>query len=424
LLTEIHFPVIIDIMDFDQKLSVSDLTELIRLTLEEGFSSVFVEGELSNCRPSSTGHLYFTLKDEKASISAVMFKNKLRYLSFEPKDGMLLRVRGNISVYPQRGTYQIICDEIEQAGTGDILLMLEKRKQKLAAEGLFDEEKKQAIPSFPDTIAVISSPTGAALKDILNVLERRAKGIHTIILPAPVQGIEAAPILARRIEQANEWNLADVIILGRGGGSLEDLLPFSDENVVRAIATSKIPIISAVGHEIDWALSDFVADLRAPTPSAAAELVSGNREDIREQIMQMKNDLYGDFQNRIRINRILLKPFSRENMEQQFRTILQPRLIRFDDAKEHLIAAFNEKTSALKHRLEIALTTLEAGSPQSIMERGFSVVRNQRTGKIIRSYKDVQEGDTMMIRPSEGMIHAIVEKVSAEKFSSEKTGEK
>jgi exodeoxyribonuclease VII large subunit len=400
-------------MNLDQKLSVSDVTELIRLTLEEGFSSVYVEGELSNCRPSSTGHVYFTLKDDKAAISAVMFKNKLRYLAFEPKDGMLLRVRGSISVYPQRGTYQIICDEMEQAGTGEILVMLEKRKQKLASEGLFDDDKKQAIPAFPDTVAVISSPTGAALRDILNVLERRAKGIHTIIVPSPVQGSDAAPILTRRIEQVNDWQLADVIILGRGGGSLEDLLPFSDENVVRAVAASKIPIISAVGHELDWALCDFAADLRAPTPSAAAELVSGNRDEAREELLQLQGDLYADMKNRLRMNQLLLKPFSRENMESQFRAILQPRLIRFDDAKESVILAMKEKFSDIKHRFALALTALEAGNPQHIMEKGFSVVKNERTGKIIRSFRDVEQGDTLIIRPAEGIIHAIAEKTQA-----------
>ncbi len=413
-LTENTFSDILFLMDLDQKLSVSELTELIRLTLEGGFSSVYVEGELSNCRPSSTGHLYFTLKDTNAAISAVMFKNKLRYLQFEPKDGMLLRVRGSISVYPQRGTYQIVCEEMEQAGAGEILLMLEKRKQKLAGEGLFDGDRKKPIPAFPGRVAVISSPTGAAVRDILNVLARRAPGIHTVILPAPVQGTEAAPILVRRIEQANQWNLADVIILGRGGGSLEDLLPFSEESLVRAVAASEIPVISAVGHEIDWALCDYAADLRAPTPSAAAELVSGNREEVRRGIIQWQQDLYDAIQNRIHLTRILLKPFSGENMEYQFRAILQPRLVRFDDAKEEIIDALKERTALLRHRLEIAFTALEAGNPGAIMERGFSLVINQRTGKLVRSYKDAREGDNLLIRPRDGRINAVTETVQAE----------
>ncbi|MDR2103821.1 MAG: exodeoxyribonuclease VII large subunit, partial [Treponema sp.] len=207
-------------MDGGQKLTVSELTERIRQCLEGAFGSVTVEGELSNCRPSSTGHLYFTLKDAGAAISAVMFKNRLRYLSFEPKDGMLLRIRGSLSVYSQRGTYQIICEEMELAGTGDILALLEKRKRLLAAEGLFDEGRKRPIPRFPETVAVVSSPTGAAVRDILNILKRRAAGIRVVILPAPVQGTEAAAVIARRIEQANQWHMADVLIVGRGGGSL------------------------------------------------------------------------------------------------------------------------------------------------------------------------------------------------------------
>ncbi|GHT95233.1 hypothetical protein FACS1894141_3450 [Spirochaetia bacterium] len=204
-------------MDAAHKFTVSELTDQIRATLETGFGSVIVEGELSNCRPSSTGHLYFTLKDANAAISAVMFKNRLRFLSFEPRDGMLLRVRGSLSVYAQRGTYQIICEELEEAGTGDILAVLEKRKRQFAAEGLFDEDRKRPLPRFPETVGVVSSPTGAAVRDILNILKRRAAGIGVIILPAPVQGNDAATIIARRIEQANQWALADVLIIGRGG---------------------------------------------------------------------------------------------------------------------------------------------------------------------------------------------------------------
>ncbi|MEJ5189985.1 MAG: exodeoxyribonuclease VII large subunit, partial [Breznakiellaceae bacterium] len=267
--------------------TVSELTERIRACLEGFFPLVIVEGEISNYRPSSTGHIYFTLKDEGAAIQAVLFKNRQRALQVELRDGLRVRVRGSLSVYPQRGTYQIICETIEASGEGAILAMLEERKRRLAAEGLFDPAKKKPLPAFPSSVGIVSSPTGAAVRDILNILQRRARGIRIIIFPTPVQGTDAAPIIARRIEQANQWNLVEVLIVGRGGGSLEDLLPFSEEIVVRAIATSHIPVISAVGHEIDWALSDFAADVRAPTPSAAAELVSANREEALRYVQKL-----------------------------------------------------------------------------------------------------------------------------------------
>lgn len=390
------------------KLTVSELTDLIRRTLEGSFPEVIVEGELSNYRPSSAGHLYFTLKDNGAVLSAVMFKNRSRFLSFEPKDGMLLRVKGNISVYAQRGNYQIICEEMELAGAGDILAMLEKRKRQLAAEGLFDEDRKRPIPRFPETIGVVSSPTGAAVRDILNILRRRAGGVRVIILPALVQGNEAAAQIARRIEQANQWQLADVLIVGRGGGSLEDLLPFSEEIVVRAVAASVIPVVSAVGHEIDWALSDFAADLRAPTPSAAAELVSENREAVLEMIRDLGAEMGRSMKAKIERARLLAKPFSLEDLEYRFRSILQPRLVRFDDAKEALLSNFTEKAAELHRRLELARTALEAGSPLAILERGFSVTVNQRTGKVVRRAAEVKAGDQLSIRPLEGLITAMV----------------
>jgi exodeoxyribonuclease VII large subunit len=301
-------------MDAAPKLTVSELTELIRCRLEEHFSSVVVEGELSNCRPASSGHLYFSLKDAGAKIDAVMFRNRLRFLNFEPKDGMLLRVRGSLSVYAPRGSYSIVCEEMELAGSGDILAMLEKRKQRLAAEGLFDESRKRPLPRFPKTVGVVSSPTGAAIRDILNILGRRAAGVKIVILPASVQGADAAPIIARRIEQANQWKLADVLIVGRGGGSLEDLLPFSEESVVRAVAESEIPVISAVGHEIDWALCDFAADLRAPTPSAAAELVSGEYAAVLSNIQNITEIFTASIKARIEKARLLLRPFNIEDL--------------------------------------------------------------------------------------------------------------
>jgi exodeoxyribonuclease VII large subunit len=397
----------------EKKLTVSELTALIRQTLEGNFPSVVVEGELSNCRPSSTGHLYFTLKDAEAAIAGVMFRNRLGSLSFEPKDGMLLRVRGSLSVYALRGTYSIVAEEMELAGTGEILAMLEERKRRFAAEGLFDEARKRRIPRFPKTVGIVSSPTGAAVRDILNILSRRSGGMRVIILPAPVQGSEAAGVIARRIEQANSWKLAEVLIVGRGGGSLEDLLPFSEEAVVRAIAASKIPVISAVGHEIDWALSDFAADLRAPTPSAAAELVSDDRDNTAEKVQVLSAILFHTIQARMEKIHLSIRPFSPEDLEYRFRSILQPTLVRFDDAKEELLLNLNSRVEEIKRRLDLANMGLEASSPLKILERGYSVVTladaGKRTGKLVRSSNDAKKGDRLLIRPMEGLIHAEVE---------------
>jgi exodeoxyribonuclease VII large subunit len=395
--------------EFPQKYTVSELTGLIQANLENAFPQVIVEGELSNCRPSSTGHLYFSLKDSGAKIDGVMFKNRLPFLGFEPRDGMLLRVRGRISVYPQRGNYQLVCDDMELAGAGDILAMLENRKRALAAEGLFDAERKKPIPRFPETVGVVSSPTGAAVQDILNILKRRAEGIRVIILPAPVQGADAAPVIARRIEQANRWKLVDVLIVGRGGGSLEDLLPFSEEAVVRAVAESEIPVISAVGHEIDNALSDLAADLRAPTPSAAAELVSANRSDLRCRIGALKEELSAAVKARTDRARLLAKPFGVDDLEQRFRAILQPTLVRFDDAKEKILTTLRERIDAYRRRVELAAARLEAGSPLAVLERGFSVVTNERTGKVLRRPEDAVAGDGLTIRLLEGLVKAKAE---------------
>jgi len=401
-------------MELQGPLSVSELTELIKTCLEGTFSEVTVEGEISNYRPSSTGHLYFTLKDAGAALQVVMFKNKLRALTFIPRDGQRVKARGSISVYPQRGTYQLVCEYLEEAGTGDILAMLEERKRRLAAEGLFDEARKKPIPRFPETVGVISSPTGAAVQDILNILRRRAAGIRVIIVPTPVQGSEAGPIIARRIEQANQWRLADVLIIGRGGGSLEDLLPFSEEVVVRAVANSEIPVISAVGHEIDWALSDFAADLRAPTPSAAAELVSANRQETLEMVRGYRRLLEDSIQGRLDRARLLIKPFAPENLELRFRAILQPRLVRFDDAKEGLLLGMKDRLTRARRKLELALNTLESSSPLAILERGYAVVQDAESGAIIRRASEAAPGKLLQIRPMEGLFTARTETILAE----------
>jgi exodeoxyribonuclease VII large subunit len=242
------------------------------------------------------------------------------------------------------------------------------------------------------------------VRDILNILRRRAGGVRVIIFPAPVQGNEAAAIIARRIEQANRWGLADVLILGRGGGSLEDLLPFSEETVVRAVAASDIPVVSAVGHEIDWALSDFAADLRAPTPSAAAELVSASRAETLETIRNFAAALGETMGARLDRARLLIKPFSLEDLEYRFRAILQPRLVRFDDAKEELLESLSDRLAELRRRLDLARTGLEAGSPRAILERGFSVVIREKGGKTLRRASEVKPGDRLIIRPLEGLV--------------------
>ncbi|GMO25014.1 MAG: exodeoxyribonuclease VII large subunit [Termitinemataceae bacterium] len=389
-----------------KKFTVTELTDLIKRQLENTFSGVLVEGEISNCKMSSLGHLYWTLKDTGAVISGVIFKGSLRYLDFQPKDGMFVRVTGRISVYAPRGAYQLVAEAMEAAGTGDILAMLERRKKMFALEGLFDEAHKKPIPRFPEKLAIITSHTGAALRDILNILKRRAAGLDVVILPTPVQGEDAAEFIAARIRQVNQWKLADVIICGRGGGSLEDLLPFSDDCVVRAVAASAIPVISAVGHETDMSLQDFAADLRAPTPSAAAELVSENYADTLNAVRSFSAQMHRTISGRLERAALLIKPFKTDYLERAFRSILQPRLIRLDDAKENLLYGLKEKITDMRSRYNIAKATLESCDPAKIMQRGFSVVVNTRTGKVLRKPRDTKKGDVLAIRLLEGSVTA------------------
>jgi exodeoxyribonuclease VII large subunit len=392
-----------------QKFTVSELTNLIKSNLESAFPEINVQGEASNCRPSSTGHLYFTLKDEGACISAVMFRNRYRNLPFEPKDGMLLRASGAVSVYHQRGTYQIICETMEKCGSGDILALLEQRKQAFANEGLFDPVKKQRLPRFPETVGVVSSPSGAALQDVLNILNRRAANVNVIVFPCPVQGPDAAPIIASRIKQANFWNLADVLIVGRGGGSLEDLLPFSEEVVVRAIVASHIPIVSAVGHEIDWALSDYAADLRAPTPSAAAELVSANHNAVLSAVLSTIDVMYQSIKTKLDKIRLLAKPFNIKNIEYHFNSILAPRLTRLDYAKDALTDSLQNRLADIRHKLELEMRTLDAANPNTALQRGFSIVTSANTGAIVRNAAHLKRGDRLNVRFIDGQVNAIVE---------------
>ena len=393
-------------------LSVSELTSLVKELLEGSISRVTVEGEVSNCRPSSTGHLYFALKDSNALLSAVMFRGRAAHLAFQPADGMLVRATGTLSVYAQRGTYQLVVDALSSSGEGAILQMLEERKRRLAAEGLFDRERKKPLPPYPTAIAVVTSPTGAALRDILQIVKRRNPSVDVTVLPCPVQGAEAAPAIARMIRAANYWHLGDVLIVGRGGGSLEDLLPFSDEGVVRAVAESAIPVVSAGGHEIDWALCDFAADIRAPTPSAAAEIAVPEKEAILATIRGAAQALSQTVETKLEQARLLLKTFTPESMEMQFRRIEDPVLLRMQDALDALGMNMLNLVNVQRRRVENALRDIQGANPESILERGYAMVRDKATGKIVRSYRDTGVGSTLEIIPSEGSITAQVQGVN------------
>lgn len=397
----------------DKVLSVSELNSLLKDVLEGTFPSIKIEGEISNYRPNSSGHLYFTLKDTTSQISAVMFRSNVMSLSFVPKDGVKVQCTGRITVYPPRGNYQILITKMEVAGEGDVLKMLEDRKRRLAMEGLFESQRKRQLPAFPKIIGVVTSSTGAALRDILQITRRRNPCVSVIIFPALVQGDEAAPSIVKQINTANAYNMCDVLIVGRGGGSLEDLLPFSEEIVVRAIAASKIPVVSAVGHEIDWALSDYAADCRAPTPSAAAEIVVPQKIDILNNLQYLSNELYQEMTRRIDKMKSMVKQFNPDNMELKFRSIEQPLLSRLDNAKEAIIQNMMQKVKDTKMLIENCHAILESSSPQTILARGYSMVRNKETQEIITNTKNLAKGTQIEIVPAVGRFTAVVDQIDS-----------
>lgn len=393
----------------DKVFSVSEINSLLKDMLENSFPQICIEGEISNYRPNSSGHLYFTLKDETSQISAVMFRSSAAHIDFVPKDGTKVQCTGRLTVYPARGNYQILITRMAVSGEGAILKMIEERKRRLAAEGLFDETKKKPLPPFPQTIGIITSPTGAALRDILQIMRRRNKCVSAIVFPSLVQGDDAAEYIVRQIKNANNLKKCDVLIVGRGGGSLEDLLPFSDESVVRAIADSNIPVISAVGHEIDWALSDFAADKRAPTPSAAAELAVPQLSDILNTLLFYKNELHQNIDARVKNAKLTIQSFSPDNLELKFRSIEQPLLQRFDYMKDEIYDGMVQKIRDARILVENLRLILENANPQSIFERGYSMVRDKNTMQIIRDGKQVAIGSEIEIIPAKGKIIARVE---------------
>ena len=385
------------------KLSVSELTSLIKTTLEGSFYGLTVEGEISGFRPASTGHWYFSLKDQNAVIGCCMWRSAIPRVNFRPKDGMKVIVTGSISVFEPRGTYQIICTSMKIAGEGDILAMLEERKRRYDALGYFDKAAKKPIPGRPQRVAVITSPTGAALQDILQITGRRNRGMDIIILPAVVQGAEAAQSIAMRIREVNEFLLADVMIVGRGGGSIEDLLPFSEECVIEAIHQSQIPVISAVGHEIDWALSDYVADLRAPTPSAAAELVCESSMDLVEKINRLRSTMYESVSSRLANIRLRIAAFSPASARAQLDGRLNRIRMQLDSDATEMRHIMDRRLSSSKSKAELLRHKMMALSPLAVLERGYGIIASE-DGKTVKSVAQVNEGDSLTLTLKDGKV--------------------
>ena len=406
---------------------VSEITRRIKLTLEDEFGILWVEGELSNVKRYPSGHVYATLKDEDAQISAVLFKGNQRGIQFDVKDGLKVRAQGQISVYAPRGQYQLIIRKLEEAGKGDLQKAFEELKKRLSEEGLFDPERKQAVPVLPQHIGVVTSPAGAAIRDILNVLTRRFPNVHLQLAPVQVQGEAAAGQIAAAIDLFNERGGIDVLIVGRGGGSLEDLWPFNEEIVARAVARSDIPIISAVGHEIDFTISDFVADLRAPTPSAAAELVVGQKEAFEEAIRYRAKQLARALEANLLAVRNRFTSASRSYVFREpahligkYRQRIESRYTamryRLEDESRKRQQVLDELGLRLTHRTEVWANTcgqdlerlasqLRALSPSAVLERGYSVTRD-RDGNIIRTVDQVEVGEPVKTQLARGTLES------------------
>jgi exodeoxyribonuclease VII large subunit len=434
-------------------LTVSELTQEIKEILEDKFPDIWVEGEISNLRIPPSGHIYFTLKDDFSQIRAVLFKMQARTLRFAPEDGLHVICRGRVSLYEKRGEYQLVLEMMDPKGIGALQLAFLQLKDRLEKEGLFDAAHKKPIPVLPQTIGIITSPIGAVIKDMLHIIDRRFENIHILFFPVRVQGEGASLEIANAIEYFNSRMNVDVIIVGRGGGSLEDLWAFNEEVVARAIYHSKIPIISAVGHETDYTVSDFVADLRAPTPSAAAELVVKDKREIENTLHYLRGRLENQILQTLQkyrtdlshLRKILIDP--RKKIEEYF--------LRMDDLANHLRILFswtlkrkrekalhlqeslyfrnpvqrignlrllilkNEKRLGqyIRHVIEMqrqnvrgVLGKLDSLSPLSILQRGYSITRKIPSLQILRDSVDVQEGDKVEVRLYRGTLFCDVER--------------
>jgi len=390
--------------------SVTQINEYVKLTLESSpvLRSVFLRGEISNLKSNyASGHMYFSLKDANSSIRAVMFKGSASKLKFRAESGMTVIVHGRISVYGASGDYQIIIDDMQPDGAGALAIAFEQLKKKLSAEGLFDSDRKKPIPRFARSVGVITSASGAALHDIINVSGRRNPAIEMVIYPSYVQGELAPRSLASGIRFFNNRHKVDVIIIGRGGGSAEDLWCFNDEMLAYAIAESEIPVISAVGHETDFTICDFVADMRAPTPSAAAELAFFDAGEVRQKLRRLRQRcdstaagrIHG-LEARLELLRKDIKLYSPEN-------VLSDKKTRLEKSKDHIDVLMRERLASKDHAFRVLCTRLEGVNPLAVLSHGYSVVEKEN-GAIVSGIDDVQINETVTVRLSDGQLSARV----------------
>jgi len=395
----------------DMAISVTELNSYIKNKIadDEYLNNVLIKGEISNFKNHYTGHMYFTLKDENSLIKCVMFKSYTTHLSFMPKDGMKVMVLGSVAVFERDGIYQIYAKAMKEDGLGSLYTAYEELKKKLEQEGLFAESHKKKIPFMPKTIGVLTSNTGAVIRDIINVSTRRNPGVHIRLYPVPVQGPGAAEKIAEGIKFMNENKLADVLIIGRGGGSLEDLWPFNEEIVARAIYDSELPIISAVGHETDFTIADFVADLRAPTPSAAAELAVANIEDVRETLKLYNNRYKVALKKKIELMRLSYeKCMARPAYKNPTQKINEQYMV-IDMKVKALQNSMMLKLKEAKTSFVKETAKLDSLSPLKTLTRGYSIVTKQESGKVIKSVNDLNSGEKVNLRLSDGQKTATID---------------
>lgn len=395
-------------MTLSHILTVTQLTRQVKDLLEGAFPEIWVAGEVSNLTAPQSGHIYFTLKDQQSQVRAVLFRSSQRNLKFTLQHGMEVVCRGRVSVYELRGEYQFIVEYVEPKGVGALQKAFEELKAKLEREGLFDLGRKRPLPLLPRRIGIVTSPTGAAIRDILRVIRRRHPRMELLLYPVPVQGPEAAPAIVEAIQALNRGKLADVLIVGRGGGSLEDLWAFNEEAVVRAIAASRIPVISAVGHETDYTIADFTADLRAPTPSAAAEMVVESEEHLRETIGSLESRMVLAMRQQLDAIRSTVR-HARRLLGDPRRRLTQASQ-RVDELSRRLGIGLRHHVRRDRARLEALAGALDHLNPLAILSRGYSITRKHPSGAIVKDAAEVAAGDLLITKLSSGEVLSRAEK--------------